>query len=87
MLEHVDSWFLQISVVVLSGYFLWSIKRVLDDFKNQVQGLKDVIRDLFKRGDSFEHRLSTLEGRCNLMHGNHAGGRRDYDPSERPIHE
>jgi len=68
MLEHVDGWFLQIAVLVLSGYFLWSIRNVLSDFKDQVKGLKETIGKLFDRHDDLDRRLSSLEGRCEATH-------------------
>ncbi len=81
-LTKVDSWFLQLAVLLLSAYFLWSFQRILSDFKDQVKGLKETIVKLFDRGDDFERRLSNIEGRCDVMHGQ--GGRRSYDPVERP---
>lgn len=82
LIGNVDTWFLQIAVLLLSGYFLWSIKNVLRDFKDQVKGLRLTIDKLFARGDDFERRLSNIEGRCDLMHGAGTGGRRCYDPSQ-----
>jgi hypothetical protein len=86
MLENADTWFLQIAVLVLSGYFLWSIRNLLHDFKNQIKDLNLTISRIFVRSDDHERRLSMLEGRCAVMHsGNgHTRGRRNYDPEERP---
>ena len=81
-ISKIDPWFLQLALLLLSGYFLWSFQRILSDFKDQVKGLKETIVKLFDRGDDFERRLSNIEGRCEVMHGQ--GGRRIYDPVERP---
>jgi len=84
MLDKVDPWFVQILATALAGYFLWSVQKILRDFKDQVKELKETLRKLFDRGDDHEHRLSHLEGRCDAMHGKAPGGRRDYDPEDRP---
>ena len=81
LINNVDTWFLQLAVLLLGGYFLWSFRKILTDFKDEVKGLKETIVRLFERGDDFERRLSNIEGRCDLMHGQ--GGRRSYDPEER----
>ncbi len=86
--KEADAWFMQLAIVVLAGYFLWSIKNILDDFKQEVAGLKDLIGKLFAADSKFEKRLSNLEGRCFTMHGSgsgieNTGGRRFYDPEER----
>lgn len=74
-------WFLQLSLLILAGYFLWSIKNVLSDFKDEVKGLRDLVGKLFDQDKSIEARLSTLEGRCEATH--HGAGRRGYDHGER----
>jgi len=86
MLENADTWFLQIAVLLLSGYFLWSIRGLLNDFKSQIKELNITSARLFSRGDDHERRISVLEGRCSLMHNGDrpGGGRRNYDPEERP---
>lgn len=80
-LNDAPLWFLQLAVMVLAGYFLWSIKGVLSDFKDEVKGLRSLIGKLFDQDKNFEARLSTLEGRCEATH--HPGGRRGYDPEDR----
>jgi len=83
LLDRIEPWFLQLAVLVLGGYFLWSLKNVLTDFKDEVKGLRETIGKLFDRSDRFEKRLSNLEGRCDAIHG--SGGRREYDPPERSV--
>ncbi len=81
LIGSVDAWFLKLAVVLLGGYFLWSLRKILADFKEEVKGLKTLIGKVFDKTDNFEHRLSSIEGRCEAMHGN--GGRRKYDPLHR----
>lgn len=69
MLEQVDPWFLKLATLLLAGYFLWSIRRVLADFKEEVRGLKDLIGKLFDNDKDYEKRLSYLEGKCRSNHG------------------
>jgi len=85
MPDNIDPWFLQIIVPILAGYFLWSIQRLLRDFKEEIRGLKETLRLLFHKNDDHENRLSRIEGRCDAMHGKaeQPGGRRIYDPEER----
>ena len=64
MLEQADPWFLRLAVLILSGYFLWSIRKVLADFSDQVKDLKDLLGKLFEHHDNHEQRLSRLEGVC-----------------------
>lgn len=80
-LTEAPAWFMQLSVLGLGGYFLWSIKGVLADFKDEVRSLKALIGKLFDQDKDFEKRLSAIEGRCEATH--HPGGRRTYDPEER----
>jgi len=84
MFDKVDPWFLQIMTLGLGGYFLWSIRQTLRDFKDEVRGLRETFKQLFAKDDNHEHRLSRLEGRCEATHGELPGGRRGYDPEERP---
>lgn len=81
MLEKADPWFVQLLALVLAGYFLWSVRKVLCDFKDEVKGLKKLIDKLFDRDDNYAQRLSKIEGRCQANHP--PGGRRFYDPEER----
>lgn len=83
ILTEAPSWFMQMAILVLAAYFLWSIRGVLADFKDEVKGLKSLIGKLFDQDKNFEARLSTLEGRCEATH--HPGGRRPYDPHERIV--
>lgn len=67
-LKTVDQWFLIIAVMVLSGYFLWSIKRLFDDLKATIKELKDTIKELFDHRNDHETRITALETRCDMMH-------------------
>lgn len=88
-LKDTPTWFLIVAVVLmggiitaLGGYFLWSVKGILVGFKEAVDELKSLIQKLFDKHDDHETRLSALEGRCEGLRS--TGGRRCYDPSERP---
>ena len=69
LLKTVDQWFLVLAVMALSGYFLWSIKRLFDDLKATITELKNTIKELFDHRNDHATRLATLEARCELMHG------------------
>uniref|UniRef100_A0A831U363 Uncharacterized protein n=1 Tax=Geobacter metallireducens TaxID=28232 RepID=A0A831U363_GEOME len=94
LLHGVPGWFLIIVIVLfggaitlLGGYFLWSVKGILAGFKDAVEELKTLIQKLFDKHDDHEKRLSALEGRCEGVRDTGAlcsGGRRYYDPAERP---
>jgi len=84
MLKSVDPWFLNLSVLLLSGYFLWSIRNIFTGFKEAVEKLANLIDRLYEKHDDHETRISNLEGRCGIASANACGGRRFYDPNERP---
>lgn len=86
MLDKIDAWFMQLAVLGLTTYFLWSVRNVLNDFKEQVKALQKTIAKLFDSDRDLERRVSTIEGRCEAVHGALSGGRREYDPEERPDH-
>lgn len=91
LLKTVDTWFLILAVIllcgavtILGGYFLWSVKGILSGFRDAVEELKTLIEKLFDKNNNHETRLSALEGRCAAMQCAQPGGRREYDPPERP---
>lgn len=94
LLKAFPLWFLILAIILLcgtvtllGGYFLWSVKGILNGFREAVEELKELISKLFDKHDDHENRLSALEGRCEAMHGvdhNRHGGRRYYDPNDRP---
>lgn len=67
LLQTVDQWFLVMTVMVLSGYFLWSIKRLFDDLKATIKELKDTIKELFEHRNDHAERIRAIETRCKLM--------------------
>lgn len=82
-LKTVDSWFLILVVIFLGGYFLWSVKGIFSDFRSTINELKELIKELFENRNDHESRITALETRCDVMHGNdpRTGGRRYYDPA------
>ena len=82
ILKSVDTWFLILAVVLLGGWFVWSIRKLFGNLEKALQDLHDLIEKLFDKDADHEKRISLLEGRCNsLPHCD--GGRRFYDPPER----
>lgn len=69
MFEQVDAWFLKLVAILLGGYFLWSLRQTLKDFKDEVSGLNKLIGKLFDNDLGLEKRVSKIEGRCEARHG------------------
>lgn len=84
-LATVDNWFLILLVVLLGGYFLWSVQRMFNGLLESINELKQLIKGLFEDRNDHESRLTALETRCDLMHGDDTRepGRRYYDPPNR----
>jgi uncharacterized protein Yka (UPF0111/DUF47 family) len=83
LLKAVDNWFLILAVLLLGGYFLWSVQRMFNNLLESINELKTLIKDLFEHRNNHETRLTALETRCDIMHGDDPRdpGRRYYDPS------
>lgn len=75
LLATVDQWFMILAIMLLGGYFVWSVKRLFDDLKLAIKELKDTIKELFEHRNDHETRLTALETRCDLMHGKKDSGR------------
>lgn len=83
-------WFLIITIALLlmvcmglGGYVLWSLRGILNEFREEVRDLKTVIQKLFSRDEKMDKRIMAIETRCALLHaGTMVGGRRNYDPKE-----
>jgi hypothetical protein len=82
LLKTVDNWFLILAVILLGGYFLWSVQRLFRSLQDSLDDLKKLIGKLFDMRNDHETRITTLETRCEIMHGDDTrpGGRRYYDP-------
>lgn len=65
-LKGVDTWFLVLAVVLLGGYFLWSMQKLLTDFRNSIEELKEFIQELFKDRNNHESRIVKLETRMSV---------------------
>ena len=66
ILKTVDSWFLTLAVVLLTGYFLWSLQKMFEDLKATIKELKDTIKELFDHRNEHETRITALETRCEV---------------------
>ena len=69
MIKTIDPWFLNMAVFVLATYFTWSVKGLFKDLKESIADLKNLIKDLYEHRNHHETRLTTLETRCTLHHG------------------
>jgi len=64
----VDRWFLVVAVVVLGGYFLWSIKNMFHDLQDSIRNLQQTIKELFEHRNDHEVRLTAIETKCDMFH-------------------
>ena len=83
ILKSINPWLLILTVILLGGWFVWSVRNIFEGFAKAVNDLRNLIEKLFDKHDDHETRLSSLEGRCDAMHGPMTGGRRPYDPKDR----
>ena len=67
-MKAVDPWFLNLLVLGLGAYFLWSIKALFKDLRESILELKKLISDLYDHRNNQETRLVALETRCQLHH-------------------
>jgi len=74
LLKSVDTWFLIMAVLFLGGYFIWSMKKLLTDFRESIAEVKKFIEELFKDRNNHESRIVKLETRmsvCESCNGHH----------------
>ena len=78
LLKTIDPWFLNLLVMLLSAYFLWSVRGLFKDLKDSIRDLKQLISDLYDHRNDHETRIVALETRCNERHAVRSGNdRRD----------
>lgn len=89
LVKTIDPWFINLLVIVLTAYFLWSIKGLFSDLRESISDLKRLVADLDLRRNDHEMRIIALETKCVWEHGEsnynptrQSGGRRLYDPKE-----
>lgn len=70
-LRNVDSWFLILCVVCIGGALLYMVKRSLAHFDNTIDKFDRLFEKVFEKHESFERRLSRLEGEHKARHGEH----------------
>jgi hypothetical protein len=61
-LKIMDSWFINLVAFCGAGYFLWSVKKILEDLKDELRQLKELIDKVFSKADNHEQRISRIEG-------------------------
>lgn len=83
LLKTVDNWFLILVVVLLGGYFIWSVQKGLESLLKTIQELKDLIEELFNDRNSHEKRIVRLETRCVIKHGPHGDEEELYQKGEK----
>lgn len=64
LLTKADGWFINLVALCGAGYFLWSMRNILADLKQEISDLKSVIEKIFAKNDDHEKRLSRIEGIC-----------------------
>lgn len=91
LVSSADPWFINMLLVGLAAYFLWSIKGLFKDLKDSITDLKKLITDLYEHRNDHERRITAIETKCLWEHGEMgftpqrlSGGRRPYDPKEVP---
>lgn len=67
-LKGMPSWFLVFLVVLLGGYFLYSIKQLFAGLTDTIKELKDLIKELFEDRNDHAARITALEARCDERH-------------------
>ncbi len=75
----LPTWFMQLALVILTGYFLWSIRKILDGLNDQIKLLRETMEKLFARDDDFERRISNIEGTCRATHNRRWYYKKDGD--------
>ena len=79
IIKGLDPTLLVLLVLLLGGYFIWSVKTGLRD-------IKDLIKELFEDRNEHEDRIKELEVRCNIFHGVRTAVRKHYIKPE-AVHE
>lgn len=62
LVKNIDPNLLILLVILLGGYFIWSVK-------TGIQDIKHLIRELIEDRNSHESRLTRIESRCGMHHG------------------
>jgi len=69
IVKTIDPWFLNLLVIALAAYFLWSVKTLFKDLKDSILELKKLITELYEHRNNHETRLTAIETRCACEHG------------------
>jgi len=71
VLKGVDNWFLVFLVIVLGGYFLWSVQKMFAGLQETILELKNLIKELFEDRNDHGERIKAIEARCEERHRQH----------------
>jgi hypothetical protein len=85
LMKTVDTWFLVVCVILLGGYFLWSVRNLFSDLKESIQELKETIQKLYDLRNDHEGRIKVLETRmavCEACNGHNHPHRRITDEDD-----
>lgn len=83
LLKSVDSWFLILAVLLLSGYFLWSVRGLFSDLKASIDELKATITKLFEDRNGHEIRITKIETHIGLCSGCNSTGHTHHRESDK----
>ena len=84
VLVATPSWFLIFLVIVLGGYFFYSVKRLFEGLKESFKDLKNMIEKLFEDRNDHADRITALEARCEERHGQRTGHERRKTHESQP---
>lgn len=70
--KSVDQWFLIFVVMLLGGYFLWSIKNLFSDLKSSIDELKKLITSLSESHTGLDKRILLLDSRLDAIEEEHS---------------
>lgn len=62
LVKSIDSNLLILLVILLGGYFIWSVK-------TGIQDIKFLMRELIEDRNSHGTRITRIEDRCGFLHG------------------
>lgn len=68
LLRNTDTWFLVLAVVLLAGYFLWSVKNWMTSLTAAIKELKDTISKLFEDRNNHAQEIAAIKARCEARH-------------------
>lgn len=80
IVKTIDPWFLNLLVIILAAYFLWSVKGLFKDLRESILELKKLITELYDGRNDHEKRITALETKCAWEHGENPARRATDHP-------